>query len=171
MSRSAADRALRLQRVARAGDLLAKVAEGDLARCRADLEARQHKLEVVQAYQLEYQQLDQQRTSGVVSPASLRRSRDFGSWLVDIEVAQQHELAEGQFRVEAAAEEATQRRLFARSLETLSERATAQAVQLQDKRQQQEMEQLAAGARRQRNLAPELQSQAHGHDEPDPSLP
>ena len=67
----------------------------------------------------------------------------FPVWLSQMSVAQRNEVAQAQFFVDAALEEAVQKRNFARAIENASDRASKAATREATQREQKAMDALA----------------------------
>ncbi|MFM8988888.1 MAG: flagellar FliJ family protein, partial [Alphaproteobacteria bacterium] len=127
MSARSRVRADRLERIAKIGDTLAAVAEGAAAERRRALSSEQDRLDTVRGYLDDYgTRVAQQEIAGQ-TVGSLRLYRDFSGWLTELSQKQQNEVAQAEFLLEAALEEARARRRFADALEHASDRAGREA--------------------------------------------
>ncbi|NBU24316.1 MAG: hypothetical protein EBS39_01585 [Gammaproteobacteria bacterium] len=128
MSVGARARADRLKRVARIGDTLAAVAEGAAAERRRVLATEQDRLDTVRRYLGDYgARTAQHETAGQIVGA-LRLYRDFAGWLTDLSQKQQNQVAEAEFLLAAALEDARERRRFADALDRVSDGAGREAL-------------------------------------------
>lgn len=151
-------RAQRLKKLARVGDVLARVAEAAWAERRVEFDEKQNRLAVIQGYQGEYLQLSESKLAVASSVSTLQLYRNFSVWLTSVEENQSLELAQAQFMVDTAAEEVAQKRGFARGLDNIAHRAALKARIEKDKIDQQTLEELAGTARASLGLASELLS-------------
>jgi len=142
MSSRLGQRALRLQRIARVGDTLAKVAEGDWAQRLADVRAQQERLGVVTNYCQDYAQLSSEREVISRDVLDWRRFREFSTWLYKVSVDQEREVSQAEFLSDAAAEHAAQKRGFARALQHVADRASQQSAHQVAVEEQQSLEAL-----------------------------
>ena len=143
MSDRAARRAQRLQRVARIGDAVAKAAEAIVAQRRGELAVQEERLQVVENYCRDYAESTRRQETVGQNIVTWRNYRDFSGWLSQMSVAQRNEVAQAQFFVDAALDEALQKRNFARALENASERASNAAAREAVQREQKAMDALA----------------------------
>jgi len=143
MSDRAAKRAARLQRVARIGDAVAKASEAIVAQRRGELAVQEERLNVVENYCRDYAESTRRQETAGQYIVTWRNYRDFSGWLSQMSVAQKNEVAQAQFFVDAALEEAMQKRNFARALENASERAASAAAREATQREQKAMDALA----------------------------
>jgi len=151
--RSAADRAVRLKRLAGVGDLLAKVSEGTWAERQNELRASESKLKLIVEYQADYSALTARKAQSAPSVASLMLYRNFSDWLGGAGEEQERQVAQAQLLTDVAAEEMTKRRTFAKSLQHVADAASAAALRERDLREQAALEELASAGRRSRELA------------------
>jgi flagellar export protein FliJ len=138
-----ARRAQRLQRVARIGDAVAKASEAIVAQRRSELAVQEERLQVVENYCRDYAESTRRQETVGQNIVTWRNYRDFSGWLSQMSVAQRNEVAQAQFFVDAASDEALQKRNFARALENASERADAAAAREAAQREQKAMDALA----------------------------
>ena len=143
MSDRTARRAQRLQRVARIGDAVAKASEAIVAQRRSELAVQEERLQVVENYCRDYAESTRRQETVGQNIVTWRNYRDFSGWLSQMSVAQRNEVAQAQFFVDAASDEALQKRNFARALENASERADAAAAREAAQREQKAMDALA----------------------------
>ncbi len=143
MSDRAARRAQRLQRVARIGDAVAKASEAIVAQRRGELAVQEDRLQVVENYCRDYAESTRRQETVGQNIVTWRNYRDFSGWLSQMSVAQRNEVAQAQFFVDAALDEALQKRNFARALENASERAANFAAREAAQREQKAMDALA----------------------------
>ena len=143
MSDRAARRAQRLQRVARIGDAVAKASEAVVAQRRGELAVQEDRLQVVENYCRDYAESTRRQETVGQNIVTWRNYRDFSGWLSQMSVAQRNEVAQAQFFVDAALDEALQKRNFARALENASERASNAAAREAVQREQKAMDALA----------------------------
>lgn len=143
MSDRAAKRAQRLQRVARIGDAVAKASEAIVAQRRGELAVHEERLQVVENYCRDYAESTRRQETAGQNIVTWRNYRDFSGWLSQMSVAQRNEVAQAQFFVDAAVDEALQKRNFARALENASERAVNAAAREAAQREQKAMDALA----------------------------
>jgi len=143
VSDRAARRAQRLQRVARIGDAVAKAAEAIVAQRRGELAVQEERLQVVENYCRDYAESTRRQETVGQNIVTWRNYRDFSGWLSQMSVAQRNEVAQAQFFVDAALDEALQKRNFARALENASERASNAAAREAAQREQKAMDALA----------------------------
>ena len=143
MSDRAAKRAQRLQRVARIGDAVAKASEAIVAQRRGELAVHEERLQVVENYCRDYAESTRRQETAGQNIVTWRNYRDFSGWLSQMSVAQRNEVAQAQFFVDAAMDEALQKRNFARALENASERAANAAAREAAQREQKAMDALA----------------------------
>lgn len=143
MSDRAARRAQRLQRVARIGDAVAKASEAIVAQRRGELAVQEERLQVVENYCRDYAESTRRQETVGQNIVTWRNYRDFSGWLSQMSVAQRNEVAQAQFFVDAALDEALQKRNFARALENASERASNAAAREAVQREQKAMDALA----------------------------
>ena len=143
MSDRAAKRAQRLQRVARIGDAVAKASEAIVAQRRGELAVHEERLQVVENYCRDYAESTRRQEASGQNVVTWRNYRDFSGWLSQMSVAQRNEVAQAQFFVDAAVDEALQKRNFARALENASERAVNAAAREAAQREQKAMDALA----------------------------
>jgi flagellar export protein FliJ len=143
MSDRAAKRAVRLQRVARIGDAVARASEAIVAQRRGELAVQEERLNVVENYCRDYAESTRRQETAGQNIVTWRNYRDFSGWLSQMSVAQKNEVAQAQFFVDAALEEAMQKRNFARALENASERAASAAAREATQREQKAMDALA----------------------------
>ena len=143
MSDRAARRAQRLQRVARIGDAVAKASEAIVAQRRGELAVQEERLQVVENYCRDYAESTRRQETVGQNIVTWRNYRDFSGWLSQMSVAQRNEVAQAQFFVDAALDEALQKRNFARALENASERAASAAACEAAQREQKAMDALA----------------------------
>ena len=143
MSDRAARRAQRLQRVARIGDAVAKASEATVAQRRGELAVQEERLQVVENYCRDYAESTRRQETVGQNIVTWRNYRDFSGWLSQMSVAQRNEVAQAQFFVDAALDEALQKRNFARALENASERAANAAAREAAQREQKAMDALA----------------------------
>lgn len=143
MSDRTARRAQRLQRVARIGDAVAKASEALVAQRRGELAVQEERLQVVENYCRDYAESTRRQETVGQNIVTWRNYRDFSGWLSQMSVAQRNEVAQAQFFVDAALDEALQKRNFARALENASERADAAAAREAAQREQKAMDALA----------------------------
>ena len=143
MSDRAARRAQRLQRVARIGDAVAKASEAIVAQRRGELAVQEDRLQVVENYCRDYAESTRRQETVGQNIVTWRNYRDFSGWLSQMSVAQRNEVAQAQFFVDAALDEALQKRNFARALENASERASNAAAREAVQREQKAMDALA----------------------------
>lgn len=143
MSDRAVRRAQRLQRVARIGDAVAKASEAVVAQRRGELAVQEERLQVVENYCRDYAESTRRQETVGQSIVTWRNYRDFSGWLSQMSVAQRNEVAQAQFFVDAALDEALQKRNFARALENASERAANAAAREAAQREQKAMDALA----------------------------
>jgi flagellar export protein FliJ len=143
MSDRAAKRAARLQRVARIGDAVAKASEAIVAQRRSELAVQEDRLNVVENYCRDYAESTRRQEAAGQNIVTWRNYRDFSGWLSQMSVAQKNEVAQAQFFVDAALEEAMQKRNFARALENASDRAASVAAREAAQREQKAMDALA----------------------------
>ena len=143
MSDRTARRAQRLQRVARIGDAVAKASEAIVAQRRSELAVPEERLQVVENYCRDYAESTRRQETVGQNIVTWRNYRDFSGWLSQMSVAQRNEVAQAQFFVDAASDEALQKRNFARALENASERADAAAAREAAQREQKAMDALA----------------------------
>jgi len=127
MSARSSQRAARLKRIVRIGDSLASMAEGAAAERRRALTSEQDRLDTVKRYVGDYGLLVEKRETAVQSAGSIRMYRDFSGWLTGLSAQQSSEVAQAEFLLEAALEEARARRGFADSIEKVADRATQAA--------------------------------------------
>jgi len=137
-----AERAARIGRIARIGDAVAKASEAFVAQRRSDLDAQQQRLSVVENYCRDYARLTEDREVAAQSVAVWRSYREFSGWLSQMSVAQRHEVAQAQFLLEAAADEAAQKRNFAKALAKAAGRAETAARKEADRAEQQALDAL-----------------------------
>ena len=142
MSDRAARRAQRLQRVARIGDAVAKASEAIVAQRRGELAVQEDRLQVVENYCRDYAESTRRQETVGQNIVTWRNYRDFSGWLSQMSVAQRNEVAQAQFFVDAALDEALQKRNFARALENASERASNAAAREAAQREQKAMDAL-----------------------------
>ena len=143
MSDRAARRAQRLQRVARIGDAVAKASEAIVAQRRGELAVQEERLQVVENYCRDYAESTRRQETVGQNIVTWRNYRDFSGWLSQMSVAQRNEVAQAKFYVDAALDEALQKRNFARALENASERASNAAAREAVQREQKAMDALA----------------------------
>ena len=143
MSDRAARRAQRLQRVARIGDAVAKASEAIVAQRRGELAVQEERLQVVENYCRDDAESTRRQETVGQNIVTWRNYRDFSGWLSQMSVAQRNEVAQAQFFVDAALDEALQKRNFARALENASERASNAAAREAVQREQKAMDALA----------------------------
>jgi flagellar export protein FliJ len=143
VSDRAARRAQRLQRVARIGDAVAKASEAVVAQRRGELAVQEDRLQVVENYCRDYAESTRRQETVGQNIVTWRNYRDFSGWLSQMSVAQRNEVAQAQFFVDAALDEALQKRNFARALENASERAANAAAREAAQREQKAMDALA----------------------------
>ena len=143
MSDRAARRAQRLQRVARIGDAVAKASEAIVAQRRGELAVQEDRLQVVENYCRDYAESTRRQETVGQNIVTWRNYRDFSGWLSQMSVAQRNEVAQAQFFVDAALDEALQKRNFARAIENASERASSAAAREAAQREQKAMDALA----------------------------
>lgn len=143
MSDRTARRAQRLQRVARIGDAVAKASEAIVAQRRGELAVQEERLQVVENYCRDYAESTRRQETVGQNIVTWRNYRDFSGWLSQMSVAQRNEVAQAQFFVDVALDEALQKRNFARALENASERADAAAAREAAQREQKAMDALA----------------------------
>jgi flagellar export protein FliJ len=143
VSDRAARRAQRLQRVARIGDAVAKASEAVVAQRRGELAVQEDRLQVVENYCRDYAESTRRQETVGQNIVTWRNYRDFSGWLSQMSVAQRNEVAQAQFFVDAALDEALQKRNFARALENASERASNAAAREAAQREQKAMDALA----------------------------
>jgi flagellar export protein FliJ len=143
VSDRAARRAQRLQRVARIGDAVAKASEAIVAQRRGELAVQEERLQVVENYCRDYAESTRRQETVGQNIVTWRNYRDFSGWLSQMSVAQRNEVAQAQFFVDAALDEALQKRNFARALENASERASNAAAREAVQREQKAMDALA----------------------------
>ena len=143
MSDRAARRAQRLRRVARIGDAVAKASEAIVAQRRSELAVQEERLQVVENYCRDYAESTRRQESVGQNIVTWRNYRDFSGWLSQMSVAQRNEVAQAQFFVDAALDEALQKRNFARALENASDRAASAAAREVAQREQKAMDALA----------------------------
>jgi flagellar export protein FliJ len=143
VSDRAARRAQRLQRVARIGDAVAKASEAIVAQRRGELAVQEERLQVVENYCRDYAESTRRQETVGQNIVTWRNYRDFSGWLSQMSVAQRNEVAQAQFFVDAALDEALQKRNFARALENASERAANAAAREAAQREQKAMDALA----------------------------
>jgi flagellar export protein FliJ len=143
VSDRAAKRAQRLQRVARIGDAVAKASEAIVAQRRGELAVHEERLQVVENYCRDYAESTRRQETAGQNIVTWRNYRDFSGWLSQMSVAQRNEVAQAQFFVDAAVDEALQKRNFARALENASERAANAAAREAVQREQKAMDALA----------------------------
>jgi len=143
VSDRAAKRAQRLQRVARIGDAVAKASEVIVAQRRGELAVHEERLQVVENYCRDYAESTRRQETAGQNIVTWRNYRDFSGWLSQMSVAQRNEVAQAQFFVDAAVDEALQKRNFARALENASERAVNAAGREAAQREQKAMDALA----------------------------
>jgi flagellar export protein FliJ len=143
VSDRAARRAQRLQRVARIGDAVAKASEAVVAQRRGELAVQEDRLQVVENYCRDYAESTRRQETVGQNIVTWRNYRDFSGWLSQMSVAQRNEVAQAQFFVDAALDEALQKRNFARALENASERASNAAAREAVQREQKAMDALA----------------------------
>jgi len=143
VSDRAARRAQRLQRVARIGDAVAKASEAIVAQRRGELAVQEERLQVVENYCRDYAESTRRQETVGQNIVTWRNYRDFSGWLSQMSVAQRNEVAQAQFFVDAALDEALQKRNFARALENASERASNAAAREAAQREQTAMDALA----------------------------
>ncbi len=143
MSDRAAKRAQRLQRVARIGDAVAKASEAIVAQRRGELAVHEERLHVVENYCRDYAESTRRQETAGQNIVTWRNYRDFSGWLSQMSVAQRNEVAQAQFFLDAAVDEALQKRNFARALENASERAANAAAREAAQREQKAMDALA----------------------------
>lgn len=143
MSDRAAKRAQRLQRVARIGDAVAKASEAIVAQRRGELAVHEERLQVVENYCRDYAESTRRQETAGQNIVTWRNYRDFSGWLSQMSVAQRSEVAQAQFFLDAAVDEALQKRNFARALENASERAANAAAREAAQREQKAMDALA----------------------------
>jgi len=143
VSDRAARRAQRLQRVARIGDAVAKASEAIVAQRRGELAVQEERLQVVENYCRDYAESTRRQETVGQNIVTWRNYRDFAGWLSQMSVAQRNEVAQAQFFVDAALDEALQKRNFARALENASERASNAAAREAVQREQKAMDALA----------------------------
>jgi len=143
VSDRAARRAQRLQRVARIGDAVAKASEAIVAQRRGELAVQEERLQVVENYCRDYAESTRRQETVGQNIVTWRNYRDFSGWLSQMSVAQRNEVAQAQFFVDAALDEALQKRNFARALENASERAANAAAREAVQREQKAMDALA----------------------------
>jgi flagellar export protein FliJ len=148
MSARSSQRASRLKRIVRIGDSLASMAESAAAVRRRALSSEQDRLETVQRYLGDYGVLVEKREAGVQSAGSLRMYRDFSGWLTGLSEQQRSEVAQAEFLLEAALEEARSKRGFADAIEKVSERATRAAMQERAVEEQKTLDGLSQRRRR-----------------------
>lgn len=128
MSVGARARADRLKRVARIGDTLATVAEGAAAERRLALSTEQGRLDTVRRYLDDYGTRTAQHETAGQSVGALRLYRDFAGWLTDLSQKQQNQVAEAEFLLAAALEDARERRRFADAIDRVSGGAGREAL-------------------------------------------
>jgi flagellar export protein FliJ len=128
MSVGARARADRLKRVARIGDTLAAVAEGAAAERRLALSTEQDRLDTVRRYLDDYGTRTAQHETAGQSVGALRLYRDFAGWLTDLSQKQQNQVAEAEFLLAAALEDARERRRFADAIDRISDGAVREAL-------------------------------------------
>ena len=143
MSDRAAKRAQRLQRVARIGDAVAKASEAIVAQRRGELAVHEERLHVVENYCRDYAESTRRQETAGQNIVTWRNYRDFSGWLSQMSVAQRNEVAQAQFFLDAAVDEALQKRNFARALDNASERAAHAAAREVAQREQKAMDALA----------------------------
>jgi flagellar export protein FliJ len=151
--KSAADRAVRLKRLAGVGDLLAKVSEGTWAERQNELRASETKLKVIVEYQADYSALAARKAQSAPSVGSLMLYRNFSDWLGGAGEEQERQVAQAQMLTDVAAEEMTKRRNFAKSLQHVADAAAAAALKERERRDQAALDDLASAGRRSRELA------------------
>jgi len=143
VSDRAARRAQRLQRVARIGDAVAKASEAIVAQRRGELAVQEERLQVVENYCRDYAESTRRQETVGQNIVTWRNYRDFSGWLSQMSVAQRNEVAQAQFFLDAALDEALQKRNFARALENASERAASAAAREAVQREQKAIDALA----------------------------
>jgi flagellar export protein FliJ len=132
MTDRASIRAARLTRVAKVGDALAKSAE-----------AEQERLETVRKYCGDYGQLAREREVAGQSVNSLRMYREFSGWLSTLSQDQLDRVAQAEFFLEAAVDEARGRRRFADAIDKAAAKSTKQAAVVEQRREQANLDELA----------------------------
>jgi flagellar export protein FliJ len=137
-----AQRALRIGRIARIGDAVAKASEAFVAQRRSDLNAQQERLSVVENYCRDYARLTEDREMAGQSVTVWRNYREFSGWLSQMSVAQRNEVAQAQFLLDAAADEALQKRNFAKALGKAADRAESAARREAERAEQQALDAL-----------------------------
>ena len=120
-------RADRLERIAKIGDKLAAVAEGEAAERRRALSTEQERLDTVRGYLDDYGTRVAQRERAGQTVGGLRLYRDFSIWLTELSHKQRNEVAQAEFLLEAALDDVRERRRFADALERVSDRAGREA--------------------------------------------
>ena len=135
-----AERAKRLARVQRIGDAIAKASEANWLQRRSELQEHQSRLDTVTTYCGEYARRTADLEAESTGIMNLRLYREFSGWLSQMEVDQHNAVAQAQFLVDAAADEAAAKRTFARSLESAAERAAGQAARELARREQQTLD-------------------------------
>ena len=104
---------------------------------------QEERLQVVENYCRDYAESTRRQETVGQNIVTWRNYRDFSGWLSQMSVAQRNEVAQAQFFVDAASDEALQKRNFARALENASERADAAAAREAAQREQKAMDALA----------------------------
>lgn len=118
-----AKRAARLQRIAKVGDALARSAEMTASERRRNLLAEQERLETVEHYCGDYVGIIRSRELAGQSSGSLRMYREFSGWLTELAQNQKNQVAQAEFLLEAAAEEARDKRSFVSALQRAAEKS------------------------------------------------
>jgi flagellar biosynthesis chaperone FliJ len=123
LSRRHATRAARLQRIALVSDALARSAELTAAERRQVLLGEQERLETVERYASDYGGTIRTQEIAGQSVGSLRMYREFSGWLSGLAQDQQNQVAQAEFLLAAALEEAQGKRTFANALERAAEKS------------------------------------------------
>jgi flagellar export protein FliJ len=136
-------RAARLTRVAKVGDALAKSAERIALDRRRAVEAEQQRLETVQKYCGDYGQLARERELAGQTVNSLRVYREFSGWLSTLSQDQLNRVAQAEFLLAAAVDEARGRRRFADAIDKAAAKSGKQAAVAAERREQANLDELA----------------------------
>ncbi|MFN5010953.1 MAG: flagellar export protein FliJ [Gammaproteobacteria bacterium] len=147
MSVRTRQRADRLQRIARVGDTLAVVAEGAAAERRRALATEQDRLGTVHRYLDDYGTLVTKHETAGQTVGGMRLYRSFAGWLTELSQKQQNEVAQAEFLLEAAIEDARERRRFADALEHASDRACREARQESESAEQKALDEVGQRVR------------------------
>jgi flagellar export protein FliJ len=140
MSNVVTKRAMRMARLFRISDAIAKASEGEMRDRQAALDSENERLQSVQNYRHEYSSQAVVREQKPLQMHELSQGREFAIWLMSVESNQLAAVERCGFIAEAARESAIQARRFAHGLELIAKKRQNAVTKYQNKQEQDQLD-------------------------------